>query len=76
MKYDNDIESWLPKDEFEETYKCADTFLDRLLIEQQDLAEKFSKLCAFVDTPKFEEVVKMNTNVICFCNSVIIWASI
>ena len=58
VKYDNDIESWLPKDEFEETYKCADTFLDRLLIEQQDLAEKFSKLCAFVDTPKFEEVVK------------------
>ena len=27
-------------------------------LQQQDLAEKFSKLCAFVDTPKFEEVVK------------------
>ena len=34
------------------------TFKDRLLIERQDLAERFSKLCAFVDTPKFEEVVK------------------
>lgn len=34
------------------------TFKDRLVIEQQDLAEKLSKLCAFVDTPKFEEVVK------------------
>lgn len=34
------------------------TFKDRLLIERQDLVERFSKLCAFVDTPKFEEVVK------------------
>lgn len=34
------------------------TFKDRLVIEQQDLAEKLSKLCAFVDTPKFKEVVK------------------
>lgn len=34
------------------------TFKDRLLIERQYLAERFSKLCAFVDTPKFEEVVK------------------
>lgn len=34
------------------------TFKDRLINEQQDLAEKLSKLCAFVDTPKFEEVVK------------------
>lgn len=34
------------------------TFKDRLHIEQQDLAEKLQKLCLFVDTPKFEEVVK------------------
>lgn len=34
------------------------TFRDRLCIEQKDLAEKLSKLCAFVDTPQFEEVVK------------------
>lgn len=34
------------------------TFKDRLVIEQQDLAEKLRKLCAFVDTSKFEEVVK------------------
>lgn len=58
IKYDDGVESWLPKDVFENTYKVADTFKDYLHIEQQDLAEKLSKLCAFVDTPKFEEVVK------------------
>lgn len=58
VKYDNDIESWLPKDEFEETYKCADTFLDRLIIEKKDLAEKFEKCSAFVRSDKFREVVK------------------
>ena len=34
------------------------TFKDRLVIEQQNLAEKLRKLCAFVDTSKFKEVVK------------------
>lgn len=34
------------------------TFKDRLHIEQQDLAENLQKLCLFVDTPKFEEVIK------------------
>ena len=45
-------------EQVEEGYKVAETFKDRLLIERQDLAERFSKLCAFVDTPKFKEVVK------------------
>lgn len=58
VKYDNDIESWLPKDEFEETYKCADTFLDRLMIEHKELMERFEKCAAFVDSEKFREVVK------------------
>ena len=71
--YEDGYESYSPKDVFEKAYKLADSFKDRLIIEQkdlaekfkdrllierQDLAERFSKLCAFVDTPKFEEVVK------------------
>lgn len=60
VKCDNDIESWLPKDEFEETYKCADTFLDRLHIEHSDLIEKFEKCAMFVDSEKFREVIKDN----------------
>ena len=58
MVYEDGYESYSPKDVFEKAYKVAETFKDRLLIERQDLAERFSKLCAFVDTPKFEEVVK------------------
>ena len=56
--YEDGYESWSPKDVFEKAYKVAETFKDRLLIERQDLAERFSKLCAFVDTSKFKEVVK------------------
>ena len=45
--YEDGYESWSPKDVFEKAYKVAETFKDRLLIERQDLAERFSKLCAF-----------------------------
>ncbi|WP_302460879.1 crAss001_48 related protein [Bacteroides clarus] len=56
--YEDGYESWSPKEVFEKAYKLADSFKDRLIIEQKDLAEKLSKLCAFVDSPKFEETVK------------------
>lgn len=58
VKYDNDIESWLPKDEFEETYKVANTFLDRLMIEDAELSERYEKCNDFVNSEKFREVVK------------------
>lgn len=48
-------------DIFEKTYdKVADTFLDRLLIEDVELTEKYEKCSAFVDSDKFREVVKEN----------------
>lgn len=53
-------ESWSPKEVFEKTYKPADTFKDRLLIEQQELTERLDKLCSFVDNPKFKEIVTDN----------------
>lgn len=55
--YENGCESWSPKEAFEKAYKIADTFKDRLMIEQQELAGRLDKLCSFVDSPKFEEVV-------------------
>lgn len=55
--YEDGYQSWLPKDMFEKVYKPADTFKDRLMIEQQELAEQLDKLCSFVDSPKFDEVV-------------------
>jgi hypothetical protein len=58
VKYDNNIESWIPKEEFEKTYKPADSFLDRLIIEDAELSERYDKCNDFVNSEKFREVVK------------------
>ena len=56
--YEDGYESWSPKEVFEKAYKSADTFADRLRIEQKDLAEKLEKLCKFVESPQFTDVVQ------------------
>lgn len=58
VRYKDGYESWSPSKPFEEAYKCADTFLDRLHIEQKDLAEKLGKLSLFVESPKFTDTVQ------------------
>lgn len=58
VRYQDGYESWSPAEPFEEAYKCADTFIDRLYIEHSDLMEKFEKCATFVDSDKFREVVK------------------
>lgn len=58
VKYKDGYESWSPAEPFEEAYKCADTFLDRLMIEDKELMERFEKCAVFVDSEKFREVVK------------------
>jgi hypothetical protein len=45
--------SWSPKKEFEDSYKIADTFYDRLLIETQELVTKTNTLNNFMRTTKF-----------------------
>ena len=57
VKYKDGYESWSPAETFEKAYRCADTFKDRLIIEQKELAEKLEKLCLFTESPKFTEVV-------------------
>ena len=58
VKYKDGYESWSPAEPFEEAYKCADTFLDRLMIGHTELIERFEKCAVFVDSEKFREVVK------------------
>lgn len=58
VKYQDGYVSWSPKETFEEAYKIADTFLDRLHIEAQELAERFEKCAGFVDNNKFRSVIK------------------
>lgn len=58
VKYIDGCEDWMPSEPFEEVYKCADSFLDRLTIEREELYEKLSKLRQFIESPKFLEIVK------------------
>ena len=48
VEYKDGYKSWSPKYTFEETYKPAETFLDRLSIEQYELAKKVSGLRKFL----------------------------
>lgn len=54
---ENGHEYFVPKAEFEQDYKCVDNFLDRLLIEDEELREKYEKCSAFVDSEKFRETI-------------------
>lgn len=49
-------ESWSPKEAFEKAYKPADTFLDRMKIELDELGKKCQKLGDFIDGDKFKEL--------------------
>lgn len=46
--YEDGYESWSPKDVFEKIYKPADTALDRLKIERNELRERIEKLEDFI----------------------------
>lgn len=48
VKYKDGYKSWSPKSVFEEAYKPIETFLDRLVIEKQELTVKVDKLCKFL----------------------------
>ncbi len=41
-------DSWSPKSVFEQAYKCADSFLDRLQSESRELTERLNNLDAFL----------------------------
>lgn len=57
VKYQDGYESWSPTEPFEKAYKCAETFLDRLIIEHEELVERCNKLNEFIMTDKFETIV-------------------
>ena len=58
VEYEGGYQSWSPKSIFDEAYKCADTFLDRLKVEYEELMKRYEKCAAFVDSEKFRKVVK------------------
>ena len=56
VKYADGYDSWSPAKPFEEAYKLADTALDRMLIEGEELTVKLEKLQAFIGTDKFDSL--------------------
>lgn len=53
-KYEDGYESWSPAEPFEKAYKVADTPLDRMIIEYDELKQKIDKLDVFLDSEKFK----------------------
>ena len=41
---------------FELSYKCSETFLERLQIELEELKERYTKLCQYLDSSSFDEL--------------------
>lgn len=48
VEYEDGYKSWSPKETFEAAYKIAETHIDRLLIESEELKQRTSKLRAFI----------------------------
>lgn len=55
VKYDNGYESWSPADVFEKAYKVADTFLDRLRLERDELHDLYVKAKNYLSSPLAEK---------------------
>ena len=54
VKYEDGYESWSPAEPFDKAYKVADTPLDRMVIEYDELKQKIDKLDVFLDSDKFK----------------------
>ncbi len=48
----------VPKDVFEKSYQVAEDFKDRLIIEFNELKERFNKLDAFLDGKHYDKIVE------------------
>ena len=58
VQYPDDHMSWMPKETFEQAYKIADTYLDRMRIEYADVKERVLKLHTFLMSEEFRALPK------------------
>lgn len=56
VEYKDGYRSWSPKSAFEEAYRPASTFIDRMHIECDELAKRRDSLHDFFNTQKFKEL--------------------
>nr|DAK52075.1 MAG TPA: hypothetical protein [Caudoviricetes sp.] len=60
VEHDNGYVSWSPKDVFEKAYNVADTPLDRMYIEYNELMDKHNKLVLFLGRKDAVEIAGEN----------------
>lgn len=53
VEYNDGYKSWSPKQVFDDSYRVADTFLDRLKIENEELSWRIIKLNDFINSEAF-----------------------
>lgn len=58
VEYQDGYKSWSPKETFEQAYKIADTYLDRMRIEYADVKERVLKLHTFLMSEEFRALSK------------------
>ena len=58
VEYPDGYKSWSPKETFEQAYKVADTYLDRMRIEYADVKERVLKLKTFLMSEELREFPK------------------
>lgn len=58
VEYPDGYKSWSPKETFEQAYKVADTYLDRMRIEYADVKERVLKLHTFLMSEEFRALPK------------------
>lgn len=56
VEYKDGYKSWSPKSVFDESYKLAETFLDRMKLEFESEVDKFKKGDTFIRSEKFNEL--------------------
>lgn len=57
VQYEDGYQSWSPKDVFEKAYKPADNFIDRMIIERDELQKRLVGLTSSLMTEGFHEKV-------------------
>lgn len=56
VQYEDGYKSWSPKNVFEKAYRVAETFIDRMQIERDELKMRFNKARDFYYSSKFNEL--------------------
>lgn len=56
VEYEDGSQSWSPKEIFEATYRLADTYVDRLFIEYEELKKRTLKLYNFILSDLFYDI--------------------